>query len=71
MQQKHSVEIQYFAAALTKIAEEFPTVTIGSYPRTDQTQTYGVKLILQSRDEAALQAASKAIEKDITTYRQS
>ena len=58
------------AAALTKVAEEYPAVTIGSYPRTEQSQTYGVKLILQSRDQAALKAASEAVQAEIPTYSQ-
>lgn len=56
------------AEALTKVAADFPAVTIGSYPRTEQDQMYGVKLILQSRDKDALEAASKAVQKDIKTY---
>lgn len=56
------------AEALTKVAETYPAVTIGSYPRTEQSQTYGVKLILQSRDQAALEAASKAVQEEIPTY---
>ena len=53
------------AEPLTAIAKDFPAVTIGSYPSTDESQDYGVKLSLQSRDKEALEAAAAAIRKNI------
>jgi len=56
------------AEALTKIASAHPGVTIGSYPKTEESQKYGVLLTLQSRDTAALEAASMAVQKDIDVF---
>ena len=64
----HVLIVLRAAEALTKVAGEHPSVTIGSYPRTEQSQAYGVKLTLQSRDQAALEAASKAVLEKIKAY---
>lgn len=56
------------AEALTKVAADHPGVTIGSYPKTEESQKYGVLLTLQSRDQAALEAASKAVQESIEVF---
>jgi molybdenum cofactor synthesis domain-containing protein len=48
------------AARLSKVAEAHPLVAIGSYPNFSVPE-YRVKLTLESKDEAALQAAWEAI----------
>lgn len=63
-------KFRHCAEALTKVAEEFPAVTLGSYPRTDPSQSYSVKLVLQSRDKDALDKAVQAVQQNIKTYRQ-
>ena len=58
------------ADPLTEVAKDFPSVTIGSYPRTEETEDYGVKIQLQSRDDQALKAAADAICERVKVRRQ-
>lgn len=53
------------AEALGQVAQEHPSVAIGSYPKTDDSQAYGVKISLTSRDQEALQAAAAAVKERI------
>ncbi|CAL5224230.1 g6882 [Coccomyxa viridis] len=56
------------ADVLRGIAAEHPGVNIGSYPNTaecEAVQAFRVKLQLESRDEAALEAAMRSIEESI------
>ena len=60
--------LSLFADVLRGIAAEHPGVNIGSYPNTaecEAVQAFRVKLQLESRDEAALNAAMRDIEKSI------
>lgn len=56
------------AEPLKKVAAKFPTVSIGSYPSTESNQGFGVKLVLQSRDTAALKAAKQGVQEDVETF---
>ena len=53
---------------MTKVASAHPEVTIGSYPKTEESQKYGVKLTLQSRDTAALEKASEDVRQNIHVF---
>jgi molybdenum cofactor synthesis domain-containing protein len=46
------------AALLTEATQRFPTVAIGSYPRFDEAADHLVKVTVESRDAAAVQACA-------------
>lgn len=50
------------AAALGAIAEEYPAVSLGSYPK-ELAEVWHLELVLESRDHEALDAASDALRK--------
>jgi molybdenum cofactor synthesis domain-containing protein len=50
-----------FATALGALAERFPTVRIGSYPRTDPRVPWRVQLLLEGHDAEALAACEAAV----------
>jgi molybdenum cofactor synthesis domain-containing protein len=50
-----------FAQALTEVQRAHPLVAIGSYPRFDHDAPYRVKLTVDGRDVAAVEAALAAV----------
>jgi molybdenum cofactor synthesis domain-containing protein len=56
-----SVGEERFAAELTRVAAAHPEVELGSYPRFDQGADHRVKLTVESRDAAQVQAALEAL----------
>jgi molybdenum cofactor synthesis domain-containing protein len=50
-----------FAAELARVAAAHPEVELGSYPRFDQGADHRVKLTVESRDAAQVQAALAAL----------
>lgn len=53
---------------LREVAAKHPGVLIGSYPSTSDDIPYRVKLQLECRDEAALEAARQSVEAVLPTF---
>ncbi|KAJ8909188.1 hypothetical protein NDN08_005881 [Rhodosorus marinus] len=49
------------AESVGKIANKYPQVAIGSYPRTDKTHKYNVKITLEADDQAQVEAAASEV----------
>lgn len=56
-----SVREERFATALAEVARAHPAVEIGSYPRFDDGAEYRVRITVESRDPAAVDAALAAL----------